>query len=250
MNGFEKHGIKHSSASAINCYAAAPCFWVAKYLHGYKGTFGAAPFSGILVESAVVNVIARGWSAADAIEDANKSFNKKFSIGATEKDYKRRDAMAGMIEQSLEALKPYGEPDLPKEGQVKIELQCNGDGWELPVIGYLDLPFDKHGVDIDLKSTMRIPSFMSLAHKRQRAIYKAARGNRAQKFLYVSPKKSALLEADDDAEILAGIKELLNRQERFLSLGDADMLRSVVPVNEDSFYWTGEEDERKKLYGI
>jgi len=45
------------------------------------------------------------------------------------------------------------------------------------------------------------------------------------------------------------IKTQLIRQERFLALGDADLLRQVVPVSE-SFYWDGLADQRVKLFGL
>jgi hypothetical protein len=49
---------------------------------------------------------------------------------------------------------------------------------------------------------------------------------------------------------MAEIKLHLNRQEKFLRLGDKELLRSIVPINPDSFYWRGDEAVRKELYGI
>tara|TARA_R110000744_G_scaffold153061_1_gene267361 strand:+ start:466 stop:645 length:180 start_codon:yes stop_codon:yes gene_type:complete len=51
-------------------------------------------------------------------------------------------------------------------------------------------------------------------------------------------------------ELMAEIKVHLSRQEKFLRLGDKELLRDIVPVNPDSFYWRGDEDIRKKLFGI
>lgn len=250
-NGFTKHGIDHSSPSAINMWASAPCYWVAKYLHGYKGIFGAAPMAGILVEEAVVNVLARGWTEEKALKEALKSFDKRFAIGATEKDLKRRNAMEGMIGLALDELKEFGEPEFNEDGsQQQINLMCNGDGWKLNIMGYMDLVYPQHGLIVDLKTSFRLPSVMSNEHTRQGAIYRQAMGNQTMKFLYVTAKKSGWLEVEDTKPVLEEIKQLLNRQERFLSLGDKDLLKSIVPVNASSFYWTDEQAERIKLYGV
>lgn len=253
-NGFEKHGIKHSSASQINMYAAAPCAWVAKYLYGREFNFSLAAESGKLVEAAIVDVLARGESVKDATDKAVAAYMSKCILVATERELDRGDGIPGMIEQALAALDVYGEPEFindPFEGlkQKKIELLCRGDGWTLPVIGYLDFHYPQHGLVVDLKTTMRAPSAFSDAHLRQGAIYKQAMGNHAVKFLYVTPKKAVWHEVGDTAPVLGEIKTILTRQEHLLRL-DADVIRSIVPVVQDSFYWNGDEAVRKEIYGI
>ena len=57
-------------------------------------------------------------------------------------------------------------------------------------------------------------------------------------------------EDGDPDELMAEIKLHLTRQERFLRLGDKDLLRDIVPVSPDSFYWRGDEAVRQRLYGI
>jgi len=155
-----------------------------------------------------------------------------------------------MSELAYAELQQYGKPDFDGEEQHKIELTCKGDGWELPVIGYLDFKYPEHGLCIDLKTTLRIPSTMSDSHRRQEAVYKKSLGNFAVQFLYVSPKKTAMLENEDSGESLRQVKAILNRQERFLRLGDAETLKQVVPVNASSFFWNGEEKALFNLYGI
>ena len=91
---------------------------------------------------------------------------------------------------------------------------------------------------------------MTKSHQRQRAFYAKGSGNAIVKFLYVTPKKVALLEDGDPDELMAEIKLHLTRQEAFLRLGDKEFLRSIVPVNPDSFYWRGDEAVRKQLYGL
>ena len=253
QNGFEKHGIDHSSASSINMFSNAPCAWVAKYLFNHKLSFGMAARAGTLAEEAVVNVIANGWTEESAIDAAVKAYNKASSLVATDADIKRGKAIPGMISAALEELSQYGEPEfdggVTGKQQKKIEIACNGDGWRLPLIGYLDFHFPKHGIVVDLKTTSRMPSVMSDEHTRQGALYRAAMGNQAVKFLYVTGKKASWFDIPDPAPILAEIKTILNRQERLLR-HDAETIRDMVPVISGSFYWSGDSDLRKSIYGI
>lgn len=109
--------------------------------------------------------------------------------------------------------------------------------------------FPQHGTVIDLKTTGRIPSKMSAEHQIQRAIYSAAKGNMAVKFLYVSPKKASMLEDGDVAETLAKVKQQITRLEAFLRHCDKEVARAIVPHNETSFYWRGAEELREEFYG-
>lgn len=253
MNGFDLHGLKHTSPSQINMWESAPCAWVAKYLYNKQFSFGVAPLIGTLVEEVVANVLC-GAEFEASLAAAEAQFNKQTAIGVSAKDKERITDIAAMSEFALEVLKPYGEPEfvnkLGKREQQRIELNCNGKDWVLPVIGYLDFVYPKHGLIIDLKTTLRCPSEISMAHARQAAIYSKAKGNMACKMLYVTPKKTALHGVDDVNAVLADIKEILKRQEAFLRLGDKELLRSIVPVRADSFYWSTDSAIRKELYGL
>lgn len=255
MNGFTLHNITHSSPSSINMYANAPCAWVAKYLLGRSFNFSNAAKAGTLAEEAVVNILANGWDEGKAIAEAIGEYNKALAFGASDADRKRGDAIPGMVTQAVAELKQYGEPDVNCDliygkRQHKAEMLCKGDGWELPVTGYLDFYYPQHGLIIDLKTTMRLPSEMSDEHMRQGAFYKGVKGHHAVRFLYVSGKGMKVFEVGDAGPVLAEFKTLLTRQERFLRLGNADLLKSVVPVNASSFYWSSDSELRKTLFGI
>ena len=253
MNGFQKYGIEHTSASAINMWCDAPHMWVAKYLFNRSPAFAPAAKSGVIVEDAVVNIIARGIARDEAVRMAKEEYTKFIALGSSDADRKRGEGIEGMIDNALEALSPYGEPEFVvdlfgKLQQKKIELTCKGDGWDLPVIGYIDFHFPKHGLVVDLKTTLRMPSEMSDSHHRQACIYQKAFGNQAVKFLYVTPKKYQLFECGDVTHRLSEIKSVLNRQEKFLSCGDAERLKSIVPVIKSSFY--NDEEICMDLFGI
>ena len=250
MSGYTDHDIDHGSMSNLNKWIEAPDSWISGYLYGNKGTGSPAMWRGIFVEQAVADTITENLKIDDAIEKALKDFDAKYDFddGSVAKERKNIEPMARL---AVGALEPYGKPDFPEDGgQHKVSMMARGDDWELNIIGFLDFKFPNHGLIIDLKTTGRMPPVMSKGHQRQRAFYAKASGNAAVKFLYVTPKKVALLEDGDTDEIMAEIKLHLTRQEAFLRLGDKELLRSIVPVNPDSFYWRGDEDVRKELYGL
>ena len=250
MSGFTDHFIDHGSISNINKWIEAPDAWVSSYLFGNRGSGSPAMWRGILTEQAVSDTITGSMQIDDAIAKAVSDYDSKYEFddGTTGKE---RNNIEPMTRLAVEALEPYGKPDFPEDGdQHKVSMMATGDGWRLNFIGFLDFKFPDHGLIVDLKTTGRMPSVMSRGHQRQRAFYSKASGNAVVKFLYVTPKKCAMLEDGDPDELMAEVKLHLTRQEAFLRLGDKEMLRSVIPVNPDSFYWRGDEEIRKELYGI
>jgi len=251
MNGFEKHNIEHLSASSINLYSNAPDVWVASYLYRKRTPMGPAPWRGICVEDAVVQIL-MGDSEAAAIDKALAKFDQRFMIG-DEKTTAERRRIEPMAQMAVAELAHFGKPEFPEDEehpQEKISITAKGDGWEIPVIGFLDLVYPQHGVVIDLKTTGRIPNKMSAEHQLQRAIYQKAKGNMAVKFLYVSDKKANMLEDGDPDELLAQAKVQIGRMEAFLRHCDKETALAIVPVQPSSFYWQGAEDLRKEFYGI
>lgn len=250
MQGFINHNITHTSPSSINMWMDAPDAWVAKYVLGAKFCFSPAARAGVLAEDAVVDVLARGMSQEAATKKAVETFNRAIMFDRSEKTLARGEAIPGMIDLALAELKQYGEPEFDENGkQKKIEIKCRVDDWAIPVIGYIDLHYPQHGLVIDLKTTARLPSEMSRSHLRQQAIYKAAMGNCAVKFLYVTGKKSAVYEPEDTSDTLAEIKCILRRQNNFLNIGDKETLQAIVPVV-NSYYWSDDAETRRQLYGI
>ena len=250
-DGFAKHNIDHLSASSINVWANAPDVWVMQDLHGKRTAMGAAAWRGICTEDAVVQIL-MGENETAAIDQALAKFDQRFPIG-DEKTSAERRRITPMTQLAIEELMEFGKPEFPEDAehpQEKISITAKGDGWSVPVIGFLDLVFPQHGVVIDLKTTGRIPSTMSPEHQLQRAIYSKAKGNMAVRFLYVSEKKTAMLEDGDPTEILAKVKVQIGRMEGFLRHCDKDTAKEIVPVNAASFYWQGAEDLRKEFYGI
>jgi hypothetical protein len=250
-DGFQKHNLDHLSASSINLWANAPDVWVMQYLHGVRTPMGAAAWRGICTEDAVVQIL-MGESETAAIDQALTKFDKRFPIG-DEKTTAERRRITPMTQLAIEELMEFGRPEFPEDEehpQEKISITAKGEGWSIPVIGYLDLVFPQHGVVIDLKTTGRIPTTMSAEHQLQRAIYAKAKGNMDVRFLYVSEKKTSMLADGDPTELLAQAKVQIGRIEAFLRHCDKDTAKAIVPLAPNSFYWSGNETLRKEFYGI
>lgn len=217
QNGFQLHNQQHTSASSINAWAAAPDIWVAEKLFGVKGSVGAAAHRGNAVESALVNILAYGAEQNEAIEEAIKTFNQKTALLGDKKTNEEREAITGYVKQGIESLAGYGKPFFETDGkQNKVELLCRGAGWDLPLVGYLDLLYPQHGLVVDIKTTTKAPSKMPTEHNRQAAIYRKASGNSQVRFLYLTPTKAVWHECEDVDGTLAEIKDILNGQEEFL----------------------------------
>jgi hypothetical protein len=248
MNGFEMHGLEHSSISQINKWIGCPSAWVSQYLFGNRSPASPAMWRGIFTEEAVADTL-MGMNIDDAITKAEKNFDNKHDFG-DDKTEKERANIKPMTELAVEALALYGKPDFPEDGQHRVSMKAKGDGWEIEFMGFIDFKFPDHGLVVDLKTTMRMPTTMSIEHQRQRAFYQKANGNMAVKFLYCTPKKCEMKEDGDADELMAEIKAHLTRQEAFLRLGDKELLRSIVPVDPSSFYWNGDEVKRLELFGV
>jgi hypothetical protein len=70
------------------------------------------------------------------------------------------------------------------------------------------------------------------------------------KFLYVSEKKTSMLEDGDPTELLARSRCRSAGWKHSCGHCDKDTAKAIVPVQPASFYWQGAEDLRKEFYGI
>ena len=162
---------------------------------------------------------------------------------------KERAVIESMIRNTVEVMEEYGEPIFSIDGeQQKVKINCVTDNFTLPIIGYLDFVYPEHGLVIDLKTTNRMPSTMSAAHRRQRCFYEKCMGNHEVKFLYVTSKKTKFLSEGDVAEELALMKSQLIRQEKFLKQGNKEFLRDIVPIDPNHFFWADKKKGTKRNF--
>ena len=252
MNPFKTYGITHLSSSQLTTFTSDPSRWFAQKVLGYRSPSSAAMERGKAVESGIVAAIT-GTALADATEAALTEYDRSTRFASVQGDIAaEREHIAPMIAQAVPALERFGVPSFPEGGgQHKISIPVRfgpDEDQTIDIIGYMDLVYDDCVVDV--KSTLRIPSDMPFNHRIQAAIY-ARTSNKPVKFIYVSPKKTLILEDSDTAASQRDVRAIVQRMAAFLSLSDdPEVLRAAVPVIIDSYSWRCEEQARHKLYGI
>jgi hypothetical protein len=230
-NPFSAHGIDHISVSQLNLWAAAPGVWVMERLLGYRTPVGAAAHRGTAVEAGVIAGL-MGAPLAEAIDIANAVFTEKTALSSDPRRDKERDGLAGMVEQGILLLAPWGRPD---RTQVRKEWQM--DGIAVPVLGFSDAEYDAHGLIVDLKTTHALPNAIRTAHARQVASYLGEGANLAGGIAYVTAKKGALYRLENAAAHVAALTRMAHSLQNFLAISaDAHELANLLTVDTDSFY--------------
>lgn len=190
-NSFARFGIGHLSASQLNLWRGAPGLYLLRYIAKIKDSGNPAMWRGTAVENGLAALL-RGQKLDVASDLAHQAFDLNAN-GYTEEDgdlTAERDLIKPMLGECLK----WQPPSELNATQLKVEYWF--DPVPIPVIGYLDFGF--HEIDIDLKTTKACPSQPRADHVRQVSIYRAAR-NRAGGLLYVTGKRHAYFDVNDDA---------------------------------------------------
>lgn len=243
MNSFERHNIKHLSASSLNLWSAMPGLWALRYLCGFRDTAGPAASRGNAVESGFTHILRghRDTAQKAALLSFDEAIQGEISEGITIE----RARIPGMLTQCA-AWKPPGEL---LAAQIKVELWL--DDIPVPIIGYVDFSFE--GKDVDLKTTKACPSAPKGDHVRQASIYRTAR-KKLGSLLYVTEKKHAELEVTDEMRD-AAIEELrltAKSLDRFLDRSESgEAALRCLPIDRDNFRWSqmAEREYRDVLAG-
>lgn len=231
MNPFEKFGIAHISVSQLNTWAAAPGVWILERLLGHKTPVGAAAHRGTAVEAGVIAGL-MGAPLNEAIDTANAVFTEKTALSADPRRDKERDGLAGMVEQGIALLAPWGKPD---RTQVRKEWQM--DGIAVPVLGFSDAEYDAHGLIVDLKTTHALPTSIKTGHARQVASYLGAGANMTGGVAYVTPKKSALYQLENASAHVAALTRMAHSLQNFLArVSTPEEAASLLTVDTESYF--------------
>lgn len=235
MSGLKLHKIEHVSASSLNLFAAEPAMWVMERLLKMRSPVGPAAHVGTAVEAGVEWALLYHAERYDALPCALERYDE------LSQDADQKLKIAGMLEQALRQLEPYGRPDVPEDGrQHRVEIAL--DGVPVPCVGYTDFVFHDHGIIVDLKTSSTLPSAIKVSHARQGAVYARAFGNYAMRFCYATPKKSAVYVLENPADHLAALANIARRLDRFLAVSaDPAELAAIVCPDYDSFYWSAPE---------
>lgn len=246
MNGFEKHGITHLSASSVNVFAAEPALWVAERLLKRRGPVGCAAHRGTAAELGIVTGLLDPAASIETCQQAALAeYDRLAALSADPRKLKEREAIPAIVATAIPELRQYGIP----QTQVRVERQL--PGIPIPWLGFIDLFFPDSGVVVDIKSQLRLSSDISTSHARQVALYTHGTNHEAR-VAYCAPSKMAVYRLEDAAAHVAALANIAQRMERFLSLGDAEFLASFVFPNTDSFYFNEPTTRAicREVYGL
>ena len=258
INSFTRYGIEHLSASSLNLWATEPAVWAMERLMGHRSPPSALMARGKAVEHGVhPGLLDPARPIDECAAQAVKAFDRDMALVPDDRRDSEREAIAGYVACGLAELRQYG---IPTAYQDRVELRL--DDVPVPVIGFIDWRFDDHGLIVDLKTSERLPSAISLSHARQGAVYARAHGNYGMRFAYVKPAagkkdgRAVVVYELERAEIkrqLAALREIALRLERFLALSNdpAELCGLLVPDYE-RFHWTNPVTRARgaEIYGF
>jgi PD-(D/E)XK nuclease superfamily len=243
-NGFSRHGIEHLSASSLNLWATEPAVWLMERLLGHRSPPSALMARGKAVEHGIhAGLLDSTLTVAECAAQAVSAFDREMALIPDDRRDGERAQIQGYVEHGLGELRQYG---IPSAYQDRVELYL--DDVPVPVIGFIDWRYDDHGLVVDLKTSERLPSAISLSHARQGAIYARAHGNYGMRFAYVKPTagkkdgRAVVVYELDRSEIdrqIAALRQIAQRLERFLALStDARELCGLIVPDYERFHWT------------
>ena len=243
MNGFALHGIDHLSASSLNQWVSEPGGFAIERLLRLRSPTSPAMARGKAAEDGIhAGLIDPALSVDDCTTKALATYDSEMRLVTDDKRESERANIAGYVEHGLGELRQYG---IPTGYQQRVEIRL--EDVAVPIIGFIDWRYDQHGMVVDLKTSERLPSAISLAHSRQGAIYARSHDNYAMRFAYVKPKAGKadrravtvleLERAEVDRQLIA-LRQIAMRLERFLRLSaDARELCGLLCPDYEKFYW-------------
>ena len=236
----KRFGLRHFSHSSLDLARNDLGLWVLRYLFKVYDPGNAAMERGKAVEHGCY-IGHTGSEFDDPIEEAVREFNKATALGvAGEARDRERENIPLMVQQYLDLF----DGNLPTLEGFQRRIEVEVPGCPIPVIGYTD--FDFEDVIVDLKTTTRLPSAISAAHRRQGAIYSRASGNRGVDFIYLTPRKAARYQLENSDQDWLEVCETAHRVLRFLdNFETREEVASVVIPNFDTFYWSSASTREK-----
>jgi hypothetical protein len=234
MNAFERHGITHLSASSINLFAAAPALWVMERLLNKRGPASIVAHRGAAAEHGIAyGLLHPDAPPEDCQARAVAEFDRLTALSSDPKREAERAAVSGIVTTGLAELRQYGIPDAT---QQRVDLTIPGVA--VPIVGYADFVWQKHGVLVELKTQLKLASAITASHGRQAAIYAAAT-NYETRVAYVTPAKCGVYRLDNAAEHIQAVGAIASRMEALLSVStDPAKIAGLVVPDYDSFYWS------------
>lgn len=234
----------HHSPSSLNLFAAEPALWVLQYLLGEKSIANSRMCRGTAVEKGVAwGLMDTDASEDDCIKVALKDYDTRMALSVDKRKEETRKGLPAMVKQALAALRPYGEP-LGLQGFVEFRPE----DLKRPIIGYYDFLFSARVVD--LKTTEKMPSEISIPHARQVACYLHNHSNFGAELCYVTPKRCEVYSLENLNEHRQAMINIAVTVENLLSLSKDPMFFVGITVpNLDSYFWN-DPRLRQRAYEI
>lgn len=234
MNGFELHGYPTLSASAINLFAGNQAMWLMERLLKIRSPVGASAHRGAASEAGIVHgLLDPSASIEDCQDVALREFDRLTALSPDPRRAKERLAVPQIVATAIPELRLYGIPDLV---QTKVERTI--PGVPIPFTGYIDLGWTEHGIILDIKSSLKLPSTISEPHARQVSIY-VHDTNHEGRVAYCCPSKMAVYRLKDMQSHIRDIAAIAKIMERFLALSpDPAVLASIICPDFSHFYWS------------
>jgi len=231
--------VRHSPSS-LNLFAAEPAMFVLERVLGIKQTVGVPAHRGVAVEDGVTagltNLTAPVKSCVDV---ALSKYDALTAMSPDPRREKYRDTVSDMVTAALVEMREYGTPS---SAQGFVEWRP-GD-IKLPIVGYYDYQWEKHGIIADLKTTERMPSEIKVTHARQVALY-APTNNYDARLIYVTPKKIEAYSLENIDAHRTALLNIAKRVEAFLNLSDdPKFFLTITAPDVDSFYWTSPQSRQ------
>ena len=242
------------SFSHINEFAFQRDRWALRRIFGYEFPSSAAAERGKAVESGL-NMWLNGIDKQEAIVKMENEFDANCKLFDAPKTSEERYNLIPLFEEGVEAFSQFSFKWNLLDYQKKVELDIHG----VPLIGYTDFHFEdkqtKEDFYIDLKTTKRKPTGLSMSHAMQQSIYQ--RGTNAnQKLWYLIANKSgakfesmSLVDYDTPMKVCEHIISAMANYLRTVDTLD-DVKNTIIP-NPDDWIWrdTAVLEARKEVWG-
>tara|TARA_B100000424_G_scaffold18737_1_gene13499 strand:+ start:1024 stop:1869 length:846 start_codon:yes stop_codon:yes gene_type:complete len=269
---FKRWGIEHLSPSSINLYIASPLLWIIRYIMKIQSLGSPAMWRGNAVDKAVgsyfglhheefkpksiTQVQTQGlkqfdddvYLASQKIKEKDKKAddNTIFERIPVEKFKIERELLPRYIKTAIDHYKNFDQADSYQE-KVMYEMK----GLPIPIIGYIDLKYEKDGVVRDIKTSGRSVSALSNSVSRQLALYGHCTGMLPLADYIVCNKSKSDVVSLEVANVKASLDELERGAlaiKKLLSISDdiQDMTSLFVP-DFDNFRFSELKDDKEVL---
>ena len=228
--------------------------WALRRIFGYEFPSNAGSERGKAVESGL-NMWLNGVDKKEAIDKMFDEFHANCKLFDDPKTDEEEYNLIPLFEEGVKAFNEFGFKWNLLGYQKKVELDILG----VPLIGYTDFHFEdkqtKEDFYIDLKTTKRKPTGLSMSHAMQQSIYQ--RGTNAnQKLWYLIANKSgakfesmSLVDYDTPMKVCEHIISAMANYLRTVDTLD-DVKNTIIP-NPDDWIWrdTAVLEARKEVWG-